>query len=276
MCEDSGKNGMFVITHKPIDDKVDISGYHYLAVGKKLLGIPYSDSEYDNISKKNKNYCELTGLYWIWKNSNFSEIGLCHYRRFFCKVQSGFFIPLSVDELSIALKDCDIILPQKVNVHMDYLTYYEKCLRNDALRQCCEFLVRRDGNYKSVINSVLSSKSYYCYNMFYASRKTVNDYCQWLFEILFDFEPLIDMKGWNLQQQRVFGYLSEFLMNVWVNKNELRVKEVKVSQAEEFPSPLSTDASQLKLSLWKEIGYEVLPCVWPVLSKILVSNSLKK
>lgn len=45
----------------------------------KILG----DNTGDNISIKNKNYCELTGIYWIWKNINSDYIGVCHYRRYF-------------------------------------------------------------------------------------------------------------------------------------------------------------------------------------------------
>ncbi|GBR74728.1 protein DUF4422, partial [Candidatus Termititenax aidoneus] len=50
------------------------------------LGIQGDDTG-DNISAKNKNFCELTGLYWAWKNlkklyPNVEYVGLCHYRRY--------------------------------------------------------------------------------------------------------------------------------------------------------------------------------------------------
>ena len=42
----------------------------------------------DNISKDNNIYCEMTAMYWAWKNidnlyPNINYVGLCHYRRFF-------------------------------------------------------------------------------------------------------------------------------------------------------------------------------------------------
>ena len=61
--------------------------YKPIHVGKAIsnieLGIQGDDTD-ENISSKNASYCELTGMYWAWKNlKNTDYIGLCHYRRYF-------------------------------------------------------------------------------------------------------------------------------------------------------------------------------------------------
>ena len=55
------------------------------AEGKNIIEEYKQDSEGENISNKNPYYCELTGLYWAWKNLEADYIGLVHYRRYFTK-----------------------------------------------------------------------------------------------------------------------------------------------------------------------------------------------
>ena len=111
---------MFVITHKSIEKKIELDDFYYLGVGNNKNNAEFKDSSMDNISEKNPHYCELTGLYWMWKNTNYEEIGLCHYRRFFCKIKQGMYKLCTVDELSCYLENVDIILPKKViNINID-------------------------------------------------------------------------------------------------------------------------------------------------------------
>lgn len=77
---------ILVCCHKPDNFKND-EVYMPIHVGKANskyeLGIQGDDTG-DNISKENPHFCELTGLYWAWKNMQpVDYIGLCHYRRYF-------------------------------------------------------------------------------------------------------------------------------------------------------------------------------------------------
>ncbi|MBQ7883295.1 MAG: DUF4422 domain-containing protein [Phascolarctobacterium sp.] len=77
---------ILVATHKKYwmpEDEVYLP-LHVGRDGKEDLGY-MGDNTGDNISDKNASYCELTGLYWAWKNLDCEYIGLCHYRRYFGK-----------------------------------------------------------------------------------------------------------------------------------------------------------------------------------------------
>ena len=64
--------------------------------------------------------------------------------------------------------------------------------------------------------------------MFVTGNKLFQNYCKWLFAILFEAEDRIDLRDYTEQEARIFGYLSEILLNVWVLKNRLKVKYVPV------------------------------------------------
>ena len=78
----------------------------------------------------------------------------------------------------------------------------------------------------------MTGTRYHHYNMLYTRRSLFNEYCEWLFNILFEAEQLIDISNYDSYQQRVFGFLSERLMDVWLRHNHLRVKELRVVKAE--------------------------------------------
>lgn len=76
---------MYVVSHK-IPDLVLHKNYHVIAVGNdkdKVLNKTFSDSIGDNLPHKSSSYCELTALYWLWKNPQDEEAGLCYYRWLF-------------------------------------------------------------------------------------------------------------------------------------------------------------------------------------------------
>ena len=77
---------IYVVCHKP--SYVPPNPYLYpiqvgTALAKEALEGMLHDNEGDNISKKNKSYCELTAQYWAWKNEEADYYGFFHYRRYF-------------------------------------------------------------------------------------------------------------------------------------------------------------------------------------------------
>ena len=61
--------------------------------------------EGDNIDFLNPWYCELTGLYYLWKHIDDDIIGLEHYSRYFVNDKANL---LSESEIRNALTDCDV------------------------------------------------------------------------------------------------------------------------------------------------------------------------
>lgn len=99
---------IYVMTHKKYS-KPDLPEYMMLQVGAALhedLGYT-ADNTGDNISDKNPNFCELTGIYWLWKNISCDIIGICHYRRYFV-IDENF---LNKGQVESILIDHDVILP---------------------------------------------------------------------------------------------------------------------------------------------------------------------
>ena len=77
------KTTVIVATHKEYPMPTDPL-YLPVQAGRALHApLAYTgDDSGENISDRNRNFCELTCLYWAWKNLNEDAVGLCHYRRY--------------------------------------------------------------------------------------------------------------------------------------------------------------------------------------------------
>lgn len=227
---------MYIVTHKKF--KVpSLNNYIPIEVGAELrneeLGY-IKDNTGDNISIKNKNYCELTGIYWIWKNDKHSDaIGICHYRRFFSRylfdVSQRYF--LQVKDIDNLLKKYDMILPVKYFwIKHDVASgYYEagQGIKKD-LDTTADVIRDLYPEYCDTLKKVLVSKeASYC-NMLICKRDLFNRYCEWLFAILFEVEKRTDISNYSDAEARIYGYLSEILLNVWIQYNHLNVKHYNV------------------------------------------------
>lgn len=187
-----------------------------------------------NISSKNRYYCELTALFWAWKNLQFDYLGLCHYRRYFIKSKFHFFLNktnsiLSRDYFENILKHYDIILPIKERFLLD--TVRSQFIREHGQNELniTEQIIRKIyPEYIDVFIKTLNKHSLYICNMFIANKYIVNKYCTWLFNILF----MLETSGIVLQD-RIFGFLAERLFNVWLCKENLKIKEVEMINIEQ-------------------------------------------
>lgn len=67
------------------------------------------------------------------------------------------------------------------------------------------------------------------FNMFVMRRDYFNQYMEWLFSILFTLEKKMDISGWDSYQSRVYGFVAELLLDVWMEKNNIVYKEQTLS-----------------------------------------------
>ena len=194
------------------------------------------DDEGDNISAKNPYYCELTALYWGWKNSDAEIKGLCHYRRYFSDIREplmSYYKYSGKKNISRRiLKSWDVIKDleegNEIILTVPYAPY-PLTAKQDLLRFCrqedVEAAITSIGEmYPDYLETALdlfnARNLSYC-NMMIAGKEVYNAYCAWLFPLLFKMEEEMLRKEEKIQD-RVFGYLAEFLLNVYVEKNCLK------------------------------------------------------
>ena len=224
---------ILVATHKEYwmpEDNVYIP-LHVGREGKQDLGY-VGDNIGKNISVKNANYCELTGLYWAWKNLDCEYIGLCHYRRYFSKGSVGQDKKAAIlhkDDYEKLLQKYDVLLPKKRNYFIETVrSQYEHAHNKRDLDKVEKIVEELYPEYSEAFDKVMNRTKLHILNMFVMKKDKFDEYCQWLFDILFKLEKRIDITSYNQYEARVFGFLSERLFNVWLEKQNLNCCEVPV------------------------------------------------
>ena len=202
--------------------------------GKQDLGYT-GDNTGDNISSKNPYFCELTGIYWAWKNLRADYIGLCHYRRYFAGKVYGSNLNakqqaiLSTTDYEKLLRDCDCLLPTKRNYYIETVrSQYEHAHNKCDLDTCEKIIAEKYPEYSEAFTKIMQQRRLHILNMFVMKWELFDAYCQFLFGILFELEKRIDISNYTQYEARVYGFLAERLLNVWIEKNHIRYKEVPV------------------------------------------------
>lgn len=192
------------------------------------------DDTGDNISAKNSSFCELTGLYWAWKNVDADYIGLVHYRRHFvCKKNKDIWKRvLTYQDIEPYLKSKDIFVPKKRRYYIESLySHYAHTHYAEHLDKTREVIRRKCPEYLNCFDRVMKQTSGYMFNMFIVRKNLLDSYCTWLFDVLFELEKKVDLTGLSEFQKRCFGRISELLFNVWLEyqleRNVVQAEQIK-------------------------------------------------
>lgn len=241
---------IMVACHKP-DLTYHDEIYSPIHVGRTLsqykaeMSWMLGDDNGDNISIKNQSYCELTALYWAWKNlKDVDIVGLCHYRRFFdfhhqCRTWEtlkdfdeksicslNYNIP---EDLIEKIKMGNVVVPRHITTLPLFLQYNN--LHNSEDLRILKDIIHNNGDVKKIdaFNEVIyRNNKLHPFNMFIMRRDLFDDYCGWLFSILEKAESKIDISNYNSYQRRIFGFMGERLLNVYIKSRDLPVLEFPV------------------------------------------------
>ena len=246
---------IFTITHKKFTCNLpDI--YTILHVGKKNsqdLGY-LGDDTGDNISDKNRYYSELTGQYWIWKNDSEDDyVGLCHYRRYF--INDNKYV-MRLEEYVKILLDYDIIIAKHEDKDISYYQVYKEAHNIHDLDMAGLVIKELYPDYYNTFLEVENDNKCYVGNLIVTSNKYFKAYSEWLFTILFELEKRINVDNYDLYHRRVFGFISEQLLIVWIKKNNLNYYESSCGLTQEKAETIELE-QQIKALLADRKFYEV-------------------
>ena len=202
-----------------------------IVAGSALKGVQVPDGYLrddsgDNISSKNPYFCELTALYWIWKNSDTDAAGLCHYRRYFASLSEKRKI-LSNEEAMHLLGFYDVLLskPRNYLIETNY-TQYANAHHAADLDLARDIISEKYPDYIPFFDKRMAMTTGHRFNMLITRKKLLDQYCSWLFDIIFELENRLDISDYSERDKRVFGFVAERLLDVWVDANGHKTAEL--------------------------------------------------
>uniref|UniRef100_UPI004056E06C DUF4422 domain-containing protein n=1 Tax=Agathobacter sp. TaxID=2021311 RepID=UPI004056E06C len=219
---------IYAMTHKKFDVPSDPM-YEPLHVGRACAAdLGYlGDDTGENISHLNCYYSELTGLYWLWKNcKDVDYIGTCHYRRFLINDQEKV---LNKEEYETLFQKYDVITTKRVVLNNSYHFGFS-ANHNAAVLDMTGEVIRDlyPSYYDAFVRFVHENETYFG-NMLVTSKPLYDAYCEWLFTIFEEVSKRINLDtDEDAYHKRVLGFISEFLLLVWIRVNGLKVCECKV------------------------------------------------
>lgn len=229
------KMTVLVACHEPYDTP-EQPCYVPIQVGAALSGRVMDgmiqDHTGDNISEKNRSFCELTALYWAWKNLDSDTIGLVHYRRYFAGKRWALGKRKRIahaEDFERLLARHPAILPPLRHywIETNYSQYVHAHHEQD-LAVTRQIISELYPEYIPAYDKWMARTYGHHFNMFVMKRPWFDAYCQWLFSILFELEKRLDISDYDAYNRRVFGFVGERLIDCWLETNRLSYTEMPV------------------------------------------------
>lgn len=204
------------------------------------------DNTGDNISEKNKKYCELTTQYWAWKNVEADYYGFCHYRRFLImkenndkenKSERGQIISSVLNEYTAEkyqlsnesamesyVNQYDMILPKKQNIKIlstplgkqrsvyKHFAAHDRLFMNaNDLKLLMDIIKEEYPEYYSDAVEYMGGSEFWGFNCFVLKKELFFELCEFEFGVLKRLENMVDLQKYNKQMSRIYGFMGEIL-----------------------------------------------------------------
>ena len=166
----------------------------------------------ENIDFLNPYFCELTGLFYLWKHSDKNIVGLEQYRRYFLNDDRIF---LTENDIIKLLKNYDILCAPCPNFDFNNVRFSGMFGNKLAFEFASKFW-----KFKNIYNNILeygNEKKQLLYsNMFICNKNIIDEYCNFLFnDILNDGKMKQEIaKG----IKRSIAWTAEFTFGFWLEK----------------------------------------------------------
>lgn len=165
-----------------------------------------ADNTGENISGKNKQYCEMSATYWVWKNTSGGWAGIEHYRR---------HLLVNPEMLT---DDVDAILPLPYMCYPDTMTQFRRFVSEDVLQALLKALKHVHPDEFDDYYRILYGEYQYTYNLVVAKKAVFDEYCTWFFEITEYMEEMSDEVP-EIKDTRALSYVAEVLTNLYFMYN---------------------------------------------------------
>lgn len=194
------------------------------------------DDEGENISDRNRAYCELTGQFWAWKNVPADWYGLFHYRRYLYPdpdARRPYVIQrepdpdaLGYNRFAALIERYDMILPKGEDMWLPVRAHYGQAHRAADLARMEEIVRQMHPEMADAMEVYLSGTKQYFGNIFIMGRDVFQDYCGWLFPLLAAYDAEVPDRP-----PRTDGYLAERLLGEYAAYRWHELKTLELPRA---------------------------------------------
>lgn len=183
---------------------------------KRLGDNILTDDTGDNISVRNRQYSEVTGLYWVWKNCYHDIVGLSHYRR-------HFVLPKAWTEV-MWQREIDAIVPVPTYVYPNVGENYKERFAPEDWNFLLQYLKEKEAGIYDAAMEVFSGNLFLPGNMFIAKWEVLDELCSWMFPILDAVRVNGGIKE-DVYFNRYVGAVSERLVTLffYINRDKYKI-----------------------------------------------------